>query len=104
MPRPVGGQGPRLGVVSQVERQDLVQLSDRPQVGDGDHRLDPPIEIPTTEISRSDVVVGGPVRLAPKSQNARVLEEPADNGSHPNRLGHARHTGCLLYTSPSPRD
>ena len=57
-PRAVGVEGPRLGVVGQVELEDLLQPLHGIGVGHRDHGLHPAVEVAPAEVGRPDVVGG----------------------------------------------
>src|SRR5665213_478283 len=59
-------------------------------VNDPNERLDPTIEIAMHQVGTPDPVLV--VATTAEPHDARVLEEPAENASHPNVLRQARHT------------
>ena len=91
-PRALGGELPRERVVGEVDVEDLGQPLAQPGIGDGHDRLDPAFEVAGHEIGGADEVLGG-LGIGAEAVDARVLEEPPDDRTHPDRLRQAGHPG-----------
>ena len=93
-PGAVGFEAPRERVVGEVELEDLVEAGAQPAVGDAQHRLDAAIEVAGHHVGRSDDVLGVVAPGCAEPEDARVLEEPADDRAHGDALGHAGNAGA----------
>src|SRR5712664_1628408 len=84
LPRAIGAQLPGEDVVGELDLEDLGEAGAQLQVGDRDHRLDPAVQVALHDVGGTEVVIG--LGAAAETEDARVLEEAADDRTHPDPL------------------
>ncbi len=84
LPRTVGSQLPREDIVGELDLEDLGETGAELEVGDRDHCFDAAVQVALHDVRGAEVVVG--LRAAAETEDARVLEEPADDRAYPDPL------------------
>src|SRR6266852_4854514 len=89
LPRTVGSQLPCEDVIGKPDLEDLGEPAAQLRVRYGSHRFDAAVEVALHHVRRAQVPIG--LAAATKTEDARVLQEAADDGAHPDALGQTRH-------------
>src|SRR5207302_6804476 len=83
---------PGLGIVAQLDLKNLRKTILKRGVLDGDHSLDPAVQVARHQVGRAQVVLDA-VMFGPEPKDPGVFQEAADDGPHPNPLRESGHTG-----------
>src|SRR5260370_29041908 len=110
LPRAIGSQLPSEDVVGELDLEDLGEAGAELQIGDRDHRLDAAVQVALHDVGGTEVVIR--LGAAAETEDARVLEKPADDRTHPDPLrdswdsrshrAHAPDDGAVLRTRLPP--
>src|SRR5258708_15714087 len=89
LPRAVGSKLPREDVIGKPDLEDLGETAAQLGIRDGSHRFDAAVEVALHHVRRAQVPIW--LAAAAETENARVLQEPADDGTHPDALRQTGH-------------